>query len=120
MTAACLVIRKSIFEEVGGLNEVELEVAFNDVDFCLRVRELGYTNLLTPYAELYHYESATRGLDDTAEKSARFGREVQYMMQRWAPLLQHDPAYSPNLSLRHGDFSLAWPPRSSAPRALQP
>ena len=120
VTAACLVIRKSIFEEVGGLNEVELEVAFNDVDFCLRVRELGYTNLLTPYAELYHYESATRGLDDTAEKSARFGREVQYMMQRWAPLLQHDPAYSPNLSLRHGDFSLAWPPRSSAPRALQP
>lgn len=120
VTAACLVIRKSIFEEVGGLNEVELEVAFNDVDFCLRVRELGYTNLLTPYAELYHYESATRGLDDTAEKSARFGREVQYMMQRWAPLLQHDPAYSSNLSLRHGDFSLAWPPRSSAPRALQP
>ncbi|MGK5024665.1 glycosyltransferase family 2 protein [Janthinobacterium sp. RB2R34] len=111
VTAACLVIRKSIYEEVGGLNEVELEVAFNDVDFCLRVRELGYTNVLTPYAELYHYESATRGLDDTAEKSARFGREVRYMMQRWAPLLQHDPAYSPNLSLQHGDFSLAWPPR---------
>lgn len=120
VTAACLVIRKSIFEEVGGLNEIELEVAFNDVDFCLRVRELGYTNMLTPYAELYHYESATRGLDDTAEKSARFGREVQYMMQRWAPLLQHDPAYSPNLSLRYADFSLAWPPRSSAPRAVQP
>ena len=115
VTAACLVIRKSIYEEVGGLNEVELEVAFNDVDLCLRVREAGYTNLLTPYAELYHYESATRGLDDTAEKSARFGREVQYMMQRWAPLLQHDPAYNPNLSLRHGDFSLAWPPRSAAP-----
>lgn len=115
VTAACLVIRKSIYEEVGGLNEIELEVAFNDVDFCLRVRELGYTNLLTPYAELYHYESATRGLDDTAEKSARFGREVHYMMQRWAPLLQHDPAYSPNLTLRYGDFSLAWPPRSAVP-----
>ncbi|KAB8043588.1 glycosyltransferase family 2 protein [Janthinobacterium aquaticum] len=111
VTAACLVIRKSIYDEVGGLNEVELEVAFNDVDLCLRVRELGYTNVLTPYAELYHYESATRGLDDTAEKSARFGREVRYMMERWESLLQRDPAYSPNLTLQHGDFSLAWPPR---------
>lgn len=117
VTAACLVIRKSIYDEVGGLNEVELEVAFNDVDFCLRVRELGYTNVLTPYAELYHYESATRGLDDTPEKSARFKREVEYMRQRWAPLLHHDPAYSPNLSLLHSDFSLSWPPRSAAPCA---
>lgn len=117
VTAACLVIRKSIFEEVGGLNETDLAVAFNDVDFCLRVRELGYTNMLTPYAELYHYESATRGLDDTPEKSARFNREVEYMKQRWEPLLQHDPAYSPNLSLLYSDFSLAWPPRSAVPRA---
>lgn len=114
VTAACLVIRKSIFEEVGGLNEADLAVAFNDVDFCLRVRELGYTNMLTPYAELYHYESATRGLDDTPEKSARFNREVAYMKERWEPLLQHDPAYSPNLSLLYSDFSLAWPPRSAA------
>lgn len=117
VTAACLVIRKSIFEEVGGLNEPDLAVAFNDVDFCLRVREAGYTNMLTPYAELYHYESATRGLDDTPEKSARFNREVAYMRQRWAPLLHHDPAYSPNLSLLYSDFSLAWPPRSAPPCA---
>ncbi|WP_217907233.1 glycosyltransferase [Janthinobacterium sp. PC23-8] len=117
VTAACLVIRKSIFQEVDGLNETDLAVAFNDVDFCLRVRELGYTNMLTPYAELYHYESATRGLDDTPEKSARFNREVEYMKRRWEPLLQHDPAYSPNLSLLYSDFSLAWPPRSAAPHA---
>lgn len=119
VTAACLVIRKSIFEEVGGLNEVDLEVAFNDVDFCLRVRELGYTNMLTPYAELYHYESASRGQDDTPEKSARFNREVSYMQQRWAHVLPNDPAYSPNLTLLYEDFSLAWPPRSSEPRATQ-
>ena len=113
VTAACLVIRKSIFDEVGGLNEVELEVAFNDVDFCLRVRDLGYTNMLTPYAELYHYESASRGQDNTPEKSARFNREVAYMRQRWAHLLQCDPAYSPNLTLLYEDFSLAWPPRTA-------
>lgn len=111
VSAACLVIRKAIYEEVGGLNEIDLQVGFNDVDFCLRVREAGYRNIWTPYAELYHHESATRGFEDTPEKQVRFAKEVQYMKQRWGELLLSDPAYSPNLTLDHADFSLAWPPR---------
>ncbi|CAD6542215.1 glycosyltransferase family 2 protein [Paraburkholderia sabiae] len=111
VTAACLIIRKSIYEEVGGLNEADLTVAFNDVDFCLRVRETGYRNVWTPFAELYHHESATRGTEDNPEKVARFGREVEYMQTRWGYTLNYDPAYSPNLALDRTDFSLAWPPR---------
>jgi glycosyltransferase involved in cell wall biosynthesis len=111
VTAACLLIRKSIYEELGGLNEAELKVAYNDVDFCLRVREAGYRNIWTPYAELYHHESATRGPDDTLEKVVRFDSEKEYMITRWKGLLANDPAYSPNLTLNHEDFSLAWPPR---------
>lgn len=111
VTAACLIVRKAIYEQVGGLNEVDLTVAFNDVDFCLRVREAGYRNVYTPYAELYHHESATRGTEDNPEKKARFAREVAYMHERWGKSLQYDPAYSPNLALDRTDFSLAWPPR---------
>jgi glycosyltransferase involved in cell wall biosynthesis len=111
VSAACLVIRKSIYEEIGGLNEVDLKVAFNDVDFCLRLREAGYRNIFTPYAELYHHESATRGFEDSEEKKARFNSEAQYMKDRWGDLLLNDPAYSPNLTLDYGDFSYAWPPR---------
>ncbi len=112
VTAACMVIRKSIYEEVGGLNEADLAVAFNDIDFCLRVREAGYRNVWTPYAELYHHESASRGIDDTPEKQMRFAKEVQYMRQHWGDHLLTDPAYSPNLTLVYPDFSLAWPPRA--------
>ncbi len=111
VTGACLVIRKTIYEEVMGLNEADLQVAFNDVDFCLRVRAAGYRNVWTPYAELYHHESATRGFEDSAEKQARFAKEVHYMQQEWGDRLLNDPAYSPNLTLDHEDFSLAWPPR---------
>ncbi|MDP1666461.1 MAG: glycosyltransferase [Methylobacter sp.] len=111
VTAACLVIKKSIYEEVRGLDETNLKVAFNDVDFCLRVREAGYRNIWTPYAELYHHESATRGYEDTPEKKARFKAEVLYMQKRWGHLLKNDPAYNPNLTLEHEDFSYAWPPR---------
>ena len=111
ITAACLVIRKSVFEKVGGLNEADLQVAFGDVDFCLRVREAGYRNIWTPYAELYHHESATRGHENTPEKQKRFVKEVTYMKQQWGDTLLRDPAYSPNLTLDHEDFSLAWPPR---------
>jgi O-antigen biosynthesis protein len=114
VTAACLVIRKAIYEELGGLNEMHLQIAYNDVDFCLRVREAGYRNVWTPYAELYHHESATRGHEDTPEKQARFAREAAYVKARWGPLLLNDPAYSPNLTLDHEDFSLAWPPRVKA------
>ncbi|KWT82710.1 MULTISPECIES: glycosyltransferase family 2 protein [unclassified Variovorax] len=111
VTAACLVMRKSIYEQVGGFDEVNLQVAFNDVDFCLRLSEAGYRNVWTPYAELMHHESATRGKDLSPEKRARFEREVAYMHRRWDHVLQNDPAYSPNLMLAREDFSYAWPPR---------
>ena len=108
---ACLVVRKSLYDALGGLNETELQVACNDVDFCLRLREAGYRNIWTPYAELYHHESASRGFDDNPEKLARSAREIAYMQQRWGDLLKGDPAYNPNLTLDAEDFSLAWPPR---------
>jgi len=111
VTAACLLVRKSVFLEVGGLDERNLKVAFNDVDFCLRLKEAGYTNVWTPYAELFHHESATRGYEDSPEKIARFKGEVEYMKRRWEKILQRDPAYSPNLTLDYEDFSYAWPPR---------
>src|SRR5687767_3990262 len=110
VTAACLVVRKEVFKKVGGFNEA-LPVAFNDIDFCLRVREAGYRNIYTPYAELQHQESATRGLEETPDKHLRLSQESTYMKQLWGRLLVNDPAYSPNLTLEHEDFSLAWPPR---------
>ena len=111
VTAACLVVKKNVYEEVGGLNEFDLEVAFNDVDFCLRLREAGYRNIWTPKAELYHHESATRGVDDTSEKKLRFSKEMQYMLDFWGESLLADPAYSPNLTLDYSNCSFAWPPR---------
>ncbi|MDR6423182.1 GT2 family glycosyltransferase [Paraburkholderia phenoliruptrix] len=113
VTAACLVIRKSIYDEIGGLNE-ELAVAFNDVDFCLRVGEAGYRNVWTPHAELYHHESATRGSDMDPDKYDRFVKEVQWMENRWSGKLEYDPAYNPNLTLNPQlpQFTLADPPRT--------
>jgi glycosyltransferase involved in cell wall biosynthesis len=113
VTAACLVIRKELFFKVGGLDEQTLAVAFNDIDFCLKVRATGVRNLWTPFAEFYHYESATRGGEDTPEKQARFRREVEAMLARWDGQLRNDPAYNPNLSLESEDFALAFPPRPS-------
>ena len=112
VTAACLIIKKSTYLQVKGLDETNLKIAFNDVDFCLRVREAGYRNVWTPYAELYHHESATRGFEDTPEKQKRFSDEVLYMQKTWGNILVIDPAYSPNLTLDHEDFSYAWPPRT--------
>ena len=110
VTAACLVVRTEVFKKVGGFNEA-LQVAFSDIDFCLRVSEAGYRNIYTPYAELHHRESATRGPDDTPDKHVRFAQESMYMKQLWGHLLANDPAYSPNLTVEHEDFGLAWPPR---------
>ncbi|WP_299595789.1 glycosyltransferase [uncultured Microbulbifer sp.] len=107
VTGACLVLRKSVFEQVGGLNEADLAIAYNDVDLCLKVREAGYRNLWTPYAELYHHESVSRGADDTTAKRRRAQREADYMRRRWGDQLDTDPAYNPNLTLIHEDFSLA-------------
>jgi hypothetical protein len=83
-------------------------VAFNDVDFCLKVRFAGYRNVWTPYAELYHHESVSRGLEDTPEKKARFEKEVLFMKSKWGDVLLKDPYYNPNLTLEHEDFSLSW------------
>ena len=117
VTAACLLVRRSVFDEVGGLDE-GLQIAFNDVDFCLRVRAAGYRNLWTPYAELYHHESASRGYEDTPEKQARFNREVAYIQARWGEALITDPAYNPNLTLNGHNFELAPEPRVSLRAAL--
>ncbi|MGP9793130.1 glycosyltransferase family 2 protein [Halomonas sp. AOP1-B1-8] len=106
VTAACLLVRKSVFDEVNGLNETDLAVAYNDVDLCIKVREAGYRNLWTPYAALYHHESVSRGADDTPEKRARWLSEYAYMRNAWGELLDSDPAYNPNLTLVHEDFSL--------------
>lgn len=112
VTAACLVVRKSIYQLVGGLNEKDLAVAFNDVDFCIRIRVAGYKNLWTPLAVLYHHESASRGYEDSPEKQQRFQKELSYMLERWGDLLQTDPAYNPNLTLNDTNFGLAYPPRT--------
>jgi GT2 family glycosyltransferase len=105
VTAACMVVRKEIYDELGGLEEA-LSVAFNDVDFCLRVREAGYKNVFTPYAELYHHESVSRGTEDSPEKKARFNGEVSMMEDRWGDKLEKDPYYNKNLTLTKEDFSV--------------
>jgi GT2 family glycosyltransferase len=114
VTGACLMVCRDKYQEVGGLNEESLAVAFNDVDFCLKLVERGYRNLWTPYAELYHLESASRGADHTAEKALRLKNEIAYMRQRWGHLLDHDPYWNPNLSLFSTDIALAFPPRDTA------
>ena len=117
VTAACLVVRREVYLQAGGFNADQLKVAFNDVDFCLKVRAAGYRNLWTPYAELYHHESASRGKEDTLEKRDRFRAEVEYMRATWGELLDRDPAYNPNLTLTINDFTLALPPRPWPPLA---
>jgi O-antigen biosynthesis protein len=106
VTAACVMVRKDVFDEVNGFDE-KYSLAFGDVDLCLKVVEKGYLNVWTPYAELYHHESKTRGIEDTHEKQARFNREVEYFKQKWSSFLQNgDPYYNPNLSLDREDFSI--------------
>ena len=105
-TAACLLIRKEIYDEVHGLDE-SYAVAFNDVDFCVRVREAGYTNVFTPFAQLYHYESKSRGMEDNPEKQKRFQGEVLRFQARWGDLLAAgDPCTNPNFDIQREDFSL--------------
>lgn len=111
VTGACLVLRKEVYEKVGGLNEVELKVAFNDVDLCLKILAQGYRIVWTPHAELYHHESVSRGADLTVSKYLRLQREIRYMQTQWATQLLSDPFYNPNLTIQFEDFSLAYPPR---------
>lgn len=115
VTAACMIIQKSIFENISGFNEKELSVAFNDIDFCLRLKDAGFRNVYAPYAELFHYESASRGYENTPQKFSRFECEVEYMQNRWKNILKNDPYYNPNLTLFNEDFSFAFPPRVTKP-----
>lgn len=115
VTAACLLTHRALYQQLGGLDEHNLTVAFNDVDFCLRIREAGYRVVYTPYAELYHYESVSRGKDDNPVKQARSKLEVQYMRKRWADVIERDPFYNPNLSYTKPDFSLGKYPRLDWP-----
>ncbi len=112
VTAACLMIKRSIYEAVGGLNETDLAVAYNDVDFCLRVREAGHRNLLTPFAVAYHHETATRGSDFDRINIDRFRREQAYMLRTWGSSLEYDPAYNVNLTLKGCNFEISPHPRN--------
>jgi GT2 family glycosyltransferase len=106
VTAACLTIRKSVFDGVGGFDERELKVALNDVDLCLKVRAAGYLNLWTPFAELVHHESVSRGRDARPARARRLGQERNVLRARWGEALVRDPYYSPNLTDDREDFSV--------------
>ena len=105
-TAACLMVKKGVWAEVNGLNEEDLTVAFNDVDFCLKIRAAGHQILYLPEVQLYHFESKSRGYEDTPEKVARFKLEESYMKETWGETLTSDPFYSPNLTLLRQDYGL--------------
>lgn len=107
VTAACVMMKKSVFKEVGGLDEEHFKVAFNDIDLCMKIRKAGYLVVWTPYAEAYHYESISRGAEDTPEKQERFRGEVAAFMSKWKKELDMgDPYYNPNLTLEKEDFSI--------------
>jgi GT2 family glycosyltransferase len=118
VTAACMAVRRGVFLDAGGLDAANLAVAFNDVDFCLRLRERGLRIVWTPFAELFHHESATRGSDEVPATAARFAREAEYMRRRWGPLLDDDPFYNPNFSLA-ASYRLG-EPRRTAPWLQRP
>jgi O-antigen biosynthesis protein len=115
VTAACMLVWKRVYDAVGGLDEVNLQVALNDVDLCIKIREAGYRLIWTPYAELYHRESASRGSDLRGANYARLNRERAHLSRRWGALLRNDPFYNPNLSLHDENFGLAFPPRIARP-----
>lgn len=106
VTGACLLVKKELFEQVGGLDE-SFAISLNDVDFCLKLRQKGYLNVFTPFAELYHFESISRGLDDKGEKAQRYERESSRFREKWKEMLDAgDPYYNPNFSLDRSDFAL--------------
>jgi GT2 family glycosyltransferase len=106
VTAACMMVKKSAFEEVGGLDE-DFVVALNDVDFCLKLHKAGYYNVVTPYAQLYHFESKSRGYEDSEEKVMRYHREIFRLIDRWEDFMRAgDPFYNPNLTLMGMDYGL--------------
>lgn len=105
VTAACLMCRRDVFAEVGGFEE-DLAIAFNDIDFCFKILEKGYRNVYLPHVVLYHYESKSRGYEDTPQKQARFQQEIFYMQRKWKEIIAHDPCYSEHLTRDREDYSL--------------
>ena len=106
VTGACLMVKKALFEQVGGLDE-NFAISLNDVDFCLKLRKAGLLNVFTPFCELFHFESVSRGLDDNGEKAERYNRESEAFREKWKKELEAgDPYYNPNFSLDRSDFSL--------------
>lgn len=112
VTAACLMVEKKKFEQVHGLNEDHLTIAFNDVDFCFKLHAAGYYNVMRPDALLYHYESKSRGAEDTVEKQARFAKEIEYMRENWGYISDNDPFYNYNLNREHLNFTFNEPEKS--------
>lgn len=119
VTGACIVVQKKHYDAVGGMESEHLKVTFNDIDLCLRLNSAGYRNLWTPFAEVVHHESLTRGRDQTIEQKKRAESELSYMRLRWGLSMEVDPAYNPNLSIDEliETFQLAWPPRTDKPWA---
>ncbi len=111
VAGACLALRRSTFEEVGGFDESNLPSVYHDVDLCLRLGERGYRILWTPYAELRCLQAGRQEESSAGSRSA----QREYLNSRWAALLRDDPYYNPNLTLEREDFSLAWPPRAEKP-----
>jgi GT2 family glycosyltransferase len=118
VTAACLAVRKELYNEVGGFDAGHLKIVYNDVDFCLKIRALGYRNLFTPFAQLFHYESQSRSNDMNLHQYPRFKQEHGFMLQKWEKALVADPFYNPNLNPHYNDdpsvnkeiVQLAFPP----------
>jgi hypothetical protein len=115
VTAACLAMRRSVWDQVAGMDAERLTVAFNDVDLCLKVRAAGYDIVWTPFAELFHHESASRGLDLAPAAAARFQSEIDTMRERWGPALDNDPFYGPVFDNRFSNYRPADEPRRVAP-----
>ena len=113
--AACMLVRREVYLEVGGFEEKHLKVAFNDIDFCLKLRARGYRIVYAPEAQLYHHEHASRGTEYTEANEQRFNREIEFMKEKWKDALLVDPYYNPNLSLDGELFTLAFPPRTTKP-----
>lgn len=127
VTGACLAIRRDLYRAIGGMNERDLAVAYNDIDLCLRLRERGLRVVWTPFAELHHLESASRSWDLKPAELPRFQREIAYMQARWGDVLANDPFYGPNFSLRDGHYRLSaprrrkpWAARRSVPPSVRP
>jgi GT2 family glycosyltransferase len=120
VTGACLVMRRNVFESVGGFDEINFAIAFNDVDLGLRVRRAGYSVVWTPYAELFHHESASLGPSQSPERKALYDRECKNLRARWYEAIENDPFYNPNATITGGDFAPAFPPRVTKPWRQRP